>query len=549
MAGLDPVRATMFGTPGHDAEMTDYSPDGSEARAALGRETMGELAHRGPANDADRIAAEVMRERLQVEIDQYAAGEHLRDLRIVGSPFEEIRHCFDLMATDSVEDWEVMAARMERVPRALSSFVESLRVGASTGLVAARRQAMACAEQGLTWSGQRSARPFFPALVEKSRQRSLGSSLLRRLDQAAQAATAAYANGARFLREEYAPKAAERDAVGRERYAIWARAFLGMDLDLEETYRWGWEELHRIEERMEEVAEQIQAGATMASALQLLEADPGRAIEGEDRLRQWLQDLMDRTISELDGKDFDIPEPVKRVEAMIAPPGGAAAMYYTRPSEDFRRPGRTWYPTLGKTRFPLWGEVSTAYHEGVPGHHLQLGQVAYLANSLNRFQRVAAQVSGFSEGWALYAERLMGELGYLENPDYELGMLRGQALRAVRVIVDIGAHLELRIPPGEQYHPGERWSSDLMLPFAIEHSYEPADFMRSEVDRYLGWPGQAISYKVGERVFLQVRQSVRSSEGPTFNLKAFHARALNLGPMGLAQFQREMAKAPSTVHH
>ena len=140
------------------------------------------------------------------------------------------------------------------------------------------------------------------------------------------------------------------------------------------------------------------------------------------------------------------PSDIKRVEAMIAPRGGAAAMYYTRPSEDLKRPGRTWYPTLGKTRFPLWGEVSTAYHEGVPGHHLQLAQFVYLAKTLSRFQRVAASVPGISEGWALYAERLMGELGYFDNPDYELGMLRAQAFRAMRVIVDIGGHLQLEIP-------------------------------------------------------------------------------------------------------
>jgi uncharacterized protein (DUF885 family) len=271
-----------------------------------------------------------------------------------------------------------------------------------------------------------------------------------------------------------------------------------------------------------------------------LETDPERSIDGVDAFRDWLQALMDRTIAELDGTHFDIAEPVKRVEAMIAPPGGAAAMYYTRPSEDFKRPGRTWYPTLGKTRFPLWGEVSTAYHEGVPGHHLQLAQLTYLARELSRFQRVAAFVPGYSEGWALYAERLMGELGYLQNPDYELGMLRAQAFRAMRVIVDIGVHLGLTIPSNEAYHPGETWSPELMLPFAVEHGYEPEDFLRSEVDRYLGWPGQAICYKVGERTWLAVRERARERAGNRFDLKAFHTRALNLGPMGLAQLEREM---------
>jgi uncharacterized protein (DUF885 family) len=216
-------------------------------------------------------------------------------------------------------------------------------------------------------------------------------------------------------------------------------------------------------------------------------------------------------------------------------------MYYTPPSEDFRRPGRTWYPTQGKTRFPLWGEVSIAYHEGVPGHHLQIGQVRYLSSSLSRFQRVAL-ISGHAEGWALYAERLMDELGYLDNPDYRLGQLRAQALRAVRVIVDIGMHLELAIPADSDFYPGETWTPDLAQDFARARSQFPAEFMSSEIVRYLGWPGQAICYKVGERVWLDARDEVRRRKGPDFNLKAFHAAALDLGPMGLDQLRAELGR-------
>jgi uncharacterized protein (DUF885 family) len=539
---LDPVLATSRGVTGHDAEMTDYSPQGQAGRAALDRALLAELSQLGPVNARDRIAVEVIRERLEVAVEQHDAGERLRDLRTIGSPFQGIRQCFDLMATTTEDDWEIVATRMERVPSALTSFEAGLREGLSRRVVAARRQALVCADQGARWSGRKGGSAFFQTLVAK--YEGLGTpkpALLRRLGAAAVEASEAYATATRFLQETYAPKAAESDAVGRDRYKIWARAFLGSDIDLAETYQWGWDELHRIEDRMASVATRILPGEPLAAVVDLLETDPGRSIDGVEVFRDWLQGLMDRTIEELDGKHFDIAEPVRRVEAMVAPPGGAAAMYYTRPSEDFKRPGRTWYPTLGKTRFPLWGEVSTAYHEGVPGHHLQLAQLTYLAGELNRFQRVAAFVPGYSEGWALYAERLMGELGYLQKPDYELGMLRAQAFRAMRVIVDIGVHLGLTIPSNEAYHPGETWTPDLMLPFAVEHGYEPEDFLRSEVDRYLGWPGQAICYKVGERAWLRVRERARGRAGNSFDLKAFHTRALNLGPMGLGQLEREMS--------
>ena len=314
----------------------------------------------------------------------------------------------------------------------------------------------------------------------------------------------------------------------------------GSVIDLDETYNWGWAELRRTEHRMQELAEQIRPGASVAEAIAIVEADERYVINGVDAFQRWNQQLIDETISALNGTHFEIAEPLHRCEAMIAPPGGAAAMYYTGPSEDFSRPGRTWYPTLGKTRFPLWREVSICYHEGVPGHHLQIAQMRYLSQSLTRFQRLAGFTSGHAEGWALYAERLMQELGYLDDPVYELGMLSCQAMRAVRVIVDIGMHLELPIPNDESYHPGETWTPELALPFVIERSCFPESFMASEVDRYLGWPAQAITYKVGERVWLASRDAAKARHGAAFDLKEFHRRALDLGGMGLDQLRDEL---------
>ena len=317
---------------------------------------------------------------------------------------------------------------------------------------------------------------------------------------------------------------------------------MGTDLDFIETYNWGWEQLRWVESEMAKTAERILPGAGVEATKQFLETDPERAIEGVDAFQNWMQELQDTTIAELNGAHFDIPEPVQRIEAMIAPPGGALAMYYTSPSEDFSRPGRTWYPTGGKTRFPLWGEASIAYHEGVPGHHFERGIAKYLTSELSRFQTAMGGTSGYIEGWALYAERLMAELGYLENPDYYLGMLRAQALRSVRVIIDIGMHLGFAIPDDSDFHPGEVWTPELGLTFIRQRSHFPEDFVASEVDRYLGMPGQAISYKVGEREWLSAREDAKRRKGADFDLKEFHTRALNLGPMGLAQMRREMAR-------
>jgi len=545
-AALDPVGATAEGIAGHDHELTDYSPEGSAARAALARETLLALDAETPAGDRDRIASEMMRERLELAVSQHEHGEELRDLRVLGSPLQSIRQCFDLMAYDTVDDWAVAAERMTHVPESLASFRAALEEGARRDLVAARRQALACALQAETWGGLTGEEPFFRALASRYDSSANGGrgngTVGATLNRAADDATAAYADIAKWLRETYAPAATERDAVGADRYRLQARMFCGMELNLAETYDWGWDELYRIEHAMGEVGERILPGEGLPAVIDYLEHDEHRAIEGVEPFREWLQALIDQSIADLNGTHFDLAEPLRRCEAMIAPPGGTAAMYYSGPSEDFSRPGRTWYPTLGKTRFPLWREVSICYHEAVPGHHLQIAQVRYLADELSRYQRTAGFVSGHGEGWALYAERLMGELGYLDDPAFELGMLSAQAMRAVRVIVDIGMHLELPIPARERYHPGDLWNAEIALPFVIERSCFPEDFMKSEVDRYLGLPGQAISYKVGEREWLAARAEVQARKGADFDLKAFHSFALDLGGMGLAQLRRELAR-------
>ncbi|MFN8507200.1 MAG: DUF885 domain-containing protein [Dehalococcoidia bacterium] len=539
-AALDPIGATANGIAGYDSELTDYSPDGIEQRAGHTRAILAALEGAAITNERDRVASAFIGERLRAQLAQFDADEGLRALRIIGSPLGSIRSCFDLMPRETAEDWETIAARMEKVPAALGGFRAALDAGRAKGVLAARRQALECAKQAATWSGD-GAEPFFPKLVEGAKPEVVPGALRGRLDAAATAATNAYARFASYLRDEYAPGAPLQDAVGPDRYRVMALSTLGATIDLFETYAWAWEDLHRIEADMRATAQRIRPGATVEQAKQLLETDPARSIEGVEAFRAWMQELQDRTIAELNGKHFDIPGPVQRVEAMIAPPGGAAAMYYTGPSEDFSRPGRTWYPTLGKTRFPLWGEVSIAYHEGVPGHHLQVAQVRYLAETLSRFQRTVF-VSAHGEGWALYAERLMDELGYLENPDYRLGMLRAQAMRAVRVIVDIGMHLQLEIPAADGFHPGERWTPELGQAFVDERSHFPKDFMASEIVRYLGYPSQAICYKVGERVWLEARDAARARAGNAFDLKAFHAKALDLGPLGLDQMRAELGR-------
>lgn len=548
-AALDPLLATAIGIPGSEGALPDLSPAGEDERAWLVRETMAELRAIAPATDRDRIARDVMFERLHYTLGLFEQDEHLRPIRVLGSPVQSLRMAFDIMPKESDEDWVHVATRMRAVPAALGGLRETLEAGVQSDVLGARRQALAVAKQASTWGGAGDGETSFFHTLAASREAAAGAgdALSDDLNASAEVAAEAYRDLAEYLAGPYAEASVDRDAVGPARYMMFARGFTGAALDLGETYDWGWGEVARLDEEIRAVTEQILPGATLDETRAALDAgtvgptDSPRVLESEAEFHRWMQELQEGTIAELDGQHFDIPGPVKRIEAMIAPPGGALAMYYRGPSEDFSRPGRTWYPTGGRTRFPLWPEVAIAYHEGVPGHHLQIATTVHMGEELSRFQRLQASVPGYVEGWGLYAERLMSELGYVDEPAHRLGMLISQAFRAARVVVDIGLHLELDIPEESGFHPGESWTPELALEFMTPRSPFTGDFVRSEVDRYLGLPAQAISYKVGERFWLDARAAAKEREGAAFNLKEWHAKALAAGPMGLDQMRQVLA--------
>ena len=543
LAELNPIVATHIGVPGYDHLMPNFSPEASDRNNEAERDALRRIQAEHSESLRERRCQETVQEEMTWSIDQYQAGLHYSGMNILHSPVQSLRQIFDLMPRKSTQDWENIASRMKEIEDSLASYRVTLEEGIDIGLTTSKRQTSGCIEQIDTWIGNGGVYPFFDGIADAGAESDdVSEDLAKRLADAARGANAAYSEFAEYLRKEYMPKAREQDAVGFEHYSMTSRSYNGIDLDLDEMYEWGWDQLRWVQSEMVKAADQIKPGASIDEAVEILESDSDRAIDGVDEFREWMQNLQDSTITDMDGTHFDIADPVREIEAMIAPPGGALAMYYTGPSEDFSRPGRTWYPTGGKKSFPLWREVSIAYHEGVPGHHFQIATTMTLSEQLSRYQRLLAGTSGYVEGWALYAERLMHELGYLENPDYYMGMLDAQALRSVRVIIDIGMHLEKRIPDDSKYHPGEVWTPDLALEFMRDRVHFPADFVASEIDRYLGIPGQAISYKVGERVWLEARRHSREGQGASFDLKEWHNQALELGPMGLAQMQREMSR-------
>ncbi|GEK80492.1 DUF885 domain-containing protein [Agrococcus baldri] len=526
-AALNPEINVWTGLEGDKAGYGDYSPEGRAAMTELASDVLGRLQAASPADDIDWVTKTDLARELQLELDIEAAGWGDRDLNNLASPASSIRDIFDVMPTAADDDWDAIAQRMGNVPAAIDGYIASLRAGIANGNTPAARQIDNVLEQ---YADYAAGTGFFHELAAgaKAGEAELPESLRADLARAAGEATDAHERFAAFLRDELAASANPVDAVGREFYSLMSRRFLGAEIDLDETYAWGIEELDRMRSEQESIANEIKLGASVQEAIAFLDQDESRKLHGTDALKAWMQRTSDQAIEELGRSHFDIAEPIRALECMIAPTE-TGGIYYTGPADDFSRPGRMWWSVpKGITEFDTWRELTTVYHEGVPGHHLQIAQQTYNRGELNLWRRAFAGTSGHAEGWALYAERLMESLGYLDDPADRLGMLDGQRMRAARVVLDIGVHLGKPRLDGT----GE-WDFDYAFEFMKQNVNMNEPFVRFEVNRYFGWPGQAPSYKIGQRIFEQIRDEAADAAGDAFDLKQFHMRVLNIGGVGL----------------
>ena len=525
-AALSPMDCTYLGNGLNQDKLDDFSIAGAERSANLTRETLKTLAALQPIDEIDRIAKTVMMERLESGLALHESQESFVLWNVLTSPPSNIRSIFELMPKQSDEDFDNIAKRLAAVDVAHKQWISAISEVAKSGKTTAQRQVRGVVEQLESYAAggySQMCKNFDPEGKYPA------------IHSAAKEAEKSSGETASYLKNEYMLIATPDDAVGEARYSVWSRYFTGAKLDLRATYEWGVADLKAINERMWVLAEQIKPGAkTLREVADVLDNDPKYVITGKENVSKYLQDFTDAAIARMDGEFFEIDERIKKCEARLAPEGSASAPYYNPPSEDLSRPGTTWIPMLGKDHVSNWHLVSTWYHEAVPGHHLQVATVTIEKERLTRFQRTAAWISGYGEGWALYAERFMNELGAFDEPGIEMGYLSAQALRAARIVVDIGMHL------GYTDFEGKVWNAESSRKLLNEQALLDEDHSRSETDRYLGWPGQAISYKVGERAWMAAREDAKARLGAAFNMKRFHSYALKIGPMGLDPFTAEM---------
>lgn len=515
---LSPISSTYAGDHSQDDKLDNYWIGATEEDRKLILKTFGQLSDAEPTDEHDKRAKYILMNDLVDELYFLNSKHSYAIWGVISSPVSEIRSVFDFMPYETDKDIENITKRLLAIPKAYGQWLSTIEMLATDGHRTPLRHVLGVANQLLEYSYEELSVSFdpdnkYPDLREAGKDADIANKFL-----------------SEWLINSYSKHTITEDAIGEDKYIVWAQHYTYDDIDLRQTYESGVTELKEINSRMWELAKEIAPNAkSLREVADELDKNETYLIRGTESLLSTLRNFTEKAVKELvEQQHFDIDERIKFCDVKIAPEGGGSAPYYVDPSEDFSRPGTTWFPTMGKEEFPFWIQASTWYHEGVPGHHLQIGTQMLQKDFLSRYQRNGAWNSGYGEGWALYSERLMHELGFFTDPGYEMGYLANQALRAARLVVDIGMHLKYIDEEDE-----EVWTAEKAVDLLVNKALINPEDAKSEVDRYLCWPGQALSYKVGERVWLKCREDAKERLGDKFSLKKFHAYALELGPMNL----------------
>ena len=539
-SALRPILATFAGVPGHDHRWGDLSPAGLEAERAAVAEARAALSALPPTADPDaELALAVLRDHLNDEAELLDSDEPYADLNNITSTFQLLPMALELMDTRGPAGRADFEARLAALPEALSGYHARLAEGLRRGAAVSARQVRAAVAQGRARRAPADGgAPYFHRLAVE-----------RGVDGSAAADAAQHASDALtdWLEQAYLPQATPHDGVGAARYRRAARQHLGLSLDLAETYAWGWSQVRALEAALDAELARAQPGCSRAEAVARLHADPAWSAALPEPFLGQVSAVVAEATEAARRAGINVPAPLLALDVRLAPPSGKVGAYYSPPSEDLRRPGAIWVQPGARAAMPMWMERTTIVHEGIPGHHLQIGAQLLRGAALSRFQRVFAECTGHAEGWALYAEQLMDEQGFFAHPAERAGYLAGQLARAWRVVIDIGLHVGFLTEEGGGIEAGQPWTAALAARVLHERALLPLDHAEGEVVRYLGWPGQAIAYKVGQRVILDLR-AAWLREGRAGGLPAFHARLLDMGAMGLGLLQARMAAAPAPPH-
>jgi uncharacterized protein (DUF885 family) len=519
-----PERATAIGDYRYNDQLDDYSPAGFQLQHALDEDFLARLDAISTAAfpEQDHLSHEVMQRALKQRIANFKFKEYEMPVNHMEGPQTRLADMPLSVPLDSVKHYEDYIARLHQIPRVFLQTEDVLRAGMQDKLMPVRFLLEKVPAQ---CEGVIAANPFL--LPTKKFPAGISSEDQQRLTQLITAAVnneviPAYKAFAAFVATEYAPQGRSTLSVtslagGKERYLndIRSRTTIST-LSPEKIHAIGLHEIERIQGEMLVIAKS-QGFADVASFRDSLKTNSKYIPTSSEQI---LEDFR-KYIAQMQPKLTDlfgyIPGSPVTVEA-IPPFQAAAATHYQTGTPDGKRPGRVSVATSNFEHRWLVDDEATAYHEGIPGHHMQLS-VAQQMTGLPKFRQHAGN-SGYTEGWALYSEQLGKEVGFYQDPVSDYGRLSSELFRAVRLVVDTGLH-------------AQGWSRDQVVEFF--RKYQPVDepTIQSETDRYIAWPAQALSYKLGQLKFRELRSRAQQQLGSRFDIRSFHDEMLNGGVLPL----------------
>jgi uncharacterized protein (DUF885 family) len=538
LAQHEPTAAQAIGVEA--SLLPDLSPEWAEERRRLDEHTRDLVAARAPASPAENGLSSAVIERLSSDMSLFDVGFTPRLLAPLATPIHLLRETFDGVTLGDDASGARSLAQLGELPDAVAQLQRRLAWARDSGTrftgggVVARRQVLGVIGQVRSWVGPGSIDYFSRLLTTASTvQRSAA-------ERAIGAAEQSFLDFAEFLETEILPAAPSSDAVGDEVYSATAESFLGASLDLDEIYDYGWDELLRLHADATAVARRItgRAGATIRDAVAALDAD-GPRLHGQAEIAAWLEQRVAETISDL-GTHFVLPADIGQVHCDVTA-AASGVVYYTPGAPDgSRSPRIVWTISEDDGGITTWREVTSVHHEGAPGHHLE-HSINRANASLHPWQRYLCEIHGYAEGWAHYSEGLADELGLIRNDGERLGMLLGMLWRSVRIVADLGIHTGRPIPRNSLFS-APAWNDAVARRALSELALVNPVTAQFEVDRYFGWPGQALAFKVGAKLWQETRERSEAELGDSFSLRDFHSAALELGPMGLGPLASEMKR-------
>jgi uncharacterized protein (DUF885 family) len=531
-----PEFASSIGDKRYNDQLTDYSVKEVNASLARGLEyiqRLGEIDTTG-LTDQEKLSSEL---KLRSLIDEQQ-GAKFKEWEMPVNQFygfhTDLAQLPNRLQFETTKDYEDYIARMKKVPNAFSQIMTNMQLGADEGRVPPQYLMEKVLVQTQTLADQKPEEsPFalplkkFPKTVSAEDQKRISTELIAAISTDV---LPSYKRFAGFLKAEYIPKSRKEPGVwaipdGDTYYAFRIRQSTTLNKSAAEIHQIGLDEVNRDEAEMLAIVKSL-GFADIKSFSAALKTNPKEHPASADALIESYKGYiagMKPKVPELFGRLPKAPLEVVPVPAFMEK--DQAAAYYDNGTPDGSRPGRVYVNEYNFAERSLAPVEAVSYHEGIPGHHLQVS-IAQELTGLPEFRKFT-YYTAYSEGWGLYSERLGKDVGFYKDPYSDYGRLEADIWRAIRLVVDTGVH-------------SQHWTRQQMVDYFHEHSAIDETNIQAEVDRYIAWPGQALGYKMGQLKLLELRDKAKTALGPKFDIKAFHDEVLDSGALPMDVLERRV---------